>query len=106
VPLVEQFRWACDYVANVPGPKYTCPDTHTFDFTYNHQVLEVCKDAFESYQEINLLSYQIRANGELKLSAASLNFDPVLYYVGISGATGGGYFQQDISRWYFESIVL
>ncbi len=37
---------------------------------------------------------------------AALSLEPVKYYVGISGATGGGYFQQDISHWYFESMAL
>ncbi len=40
-PLIERFGYGCDVVKGVIGPKYTCPDTHVFEFGYNHQVLEV-----------------------------------------------------------------
>jgi hypothetical protein len=45
-----------------------------------------------------VFSEQIRLNNQLLLSTPVV-LDPVPYYIGLSGATGGGYFQQDFTNW-------
>jgi hypothetical protein len=38
--------------------------------------------------------------------SAPIVLEPVPYYYGLSGATGGGYFQQDVTNWTFTRRMI
>ncbi len=44
-------------------------------------------------------------NGALVVQTL-LTLDPVPYYVGLSGATGGGYFMQAIYTWTMDTVPV
>lgn len=42
-------------------------------------------------------------NGEVKISSKDIRLSSRSYLIGLSGATGQGYFQQDFSDWSFKT---
>jgi hypothetical protein len=79
LPYEGNLRWVSERLT-VAGPKYTCGGSFNFSIVYYEPVI------------------QIRLNNQLLLSTPVV-LDPVPYYIGLSGATGGGYFQQDFTNW-------
>jgi hypothetical protein len=84
-PTTDLLRWIGQNIPN-PQPRVECNGVYRFAFIYDNYL-------------------RVYINDFLVVSAF-VNFDPVGYYVGLSGATGTGWFSQEFGVWRFNSYDL
>jgi hypothetical protein len=48
----------------------------------------------------------LSVNGQVQIATSNAAIDSNLYFVGLSGSTGQGYFQQNVIDWSFEANTI